>query len=198
MHKIIKIAMVSLAFLLMTNSYILAATLELISAGGTTVGALISISTTDSTPTLVGKASPDATVDITINDLTVAVLADTDGDWTYTPISGLTDAAHTLKIASNLETLDYILLVDSGTSDTTTTTTTTTTTDVGTGGATESSSATLPVSGGVENTFLMIVGGLFLMGMGIVTQQVLPAELSEEIDETVLKEELSENDQEVY
>jgi hypothetical protein len=147
---------------------------------------------------LVGVASPEATVDISLDDLTVAVLADVNGDWSYTPITALDDGAHTLALASNLETLNYVLVVDTGTSESTTTTTTTTTTItdfVGVGGATESSSTTttLPVSGGLTNTFLMLMGGLFLIGLGLVTQQFSPA--INEIEETSFEQNITDQDQ---
>ncbi|NCN45386.1 MAG: hypothetical protein COU63_01530 [Candidatus Pacebacteria bacterium CG10_big_fil_rev_8_21_14_0_10_36_11] len=181
MFRYLRIAILFLVILFSVKAVAMAATLQLISAGGTSVGALISISTTDTTPTLIGKASPDATIDITIDDLTVAVLADSAGDWSYTPITALTASAHPLKLASNLESLDYILLINSTTTTSTSSTTTTTTTGVG--GATESSTATLPATGGVANTFLMVMAGMFLIGLGVVTQQVLPvSNLPEEID----------------
>jgi hypothetical protein len=187
--RLLGIFFVTTAFLVVAKSSLFAATLQLISAGGTDIGVLITVNTTDTTPTLIGKASPEATVDITIDDLTVAVLADASGDWSYTPITALSDDSHGLALASNLETLNYILIVDSGSSSTTTTTTTSsssTTTTGGIGGATESSSATLPVSGGVESTFLMVVGGIFLMGLGLVTQQMVPA--VQESEELFLEE----------
>jgi hypothetical protein len=185
--RLLGIFVATAAFLLVTKSSIFAATLQLTSAGGTSVGVLITINTTDTTPTLVGTASPEATVDITIDDLTVAVLADANGDWSYTPITALSADSHGLALASNLETLNYILQI-SGDSSTTTTTTSssTTTTTGGIGGATESSSATLPVSGGVESTFIMVVGGIFLMGLGLVTQQMVPA--VQESEELFLEE----------
>jgi len=191
--RLLGIFVATAVFLLVAKSSIFAATLQLISAGGTSIGVLITVNTTDTTPTLIGTASPEATVDITIDDLTVAVLADANGDWSYTPITALSSGAHGLALASNLETLNYILQITSEDSSTTTTTTTsssTTTTTGGIGGATESSSATLPVSGGVESTFLMVVGGIFLMGLGLVTQQMVPA--VQESEELFLEETIEE------
>lgn len=176
-NRLLVVFLVSITLLVVTKVLVVAATLSVTSVGGTTVGSSVNVNTTDTTPTIIGLASPEATVDISIDDLTVAVLADASGNWSYTPLTALADGAHMLGVASNLETLNYVILVDSGTSESTssTTTTTTTTTTYGVGGATESTQTTLPVAGGIENTFLMIVGGLFLMGLGLVSQQLLPA-----------------------
>ncbi len=185
-----------LVFITMASS-VVAATLQLSTVSGKAVGQTVNINTTDTTPTLVGVASPEATVDISLDDLTVAVLADINGDWTYTPITALDDGTHDLSLASNLETLNYVLVVDTGTSESTTTTTTTTTVAdfVGVGGATESSSTTttLPVSGGLTNTFLMMMGGLFLIGLGLVTQQFSPA--INEIEETSFEPDPTDQEQ---
>lgn len=199
-HKIMKkfsrllgTVFVAVAFLLFSKSDLIAATLTLTSVGGTEVGVLITVATDDTTPTLIGTASPEATVDITIDDLTVAVLADDAGGWSYTPSTALTVETHSLELASNLESLQYILIINGDGSESTTsttTTTTTTTTNSGIGGATESSGTTLPVSGGVENTFLMVVGGLFLMGLGLATQQLVPA--INESEDTYLEQDLTE------
>jgi len=193
LRRLLAVFLTSLVLFLLTKAAVFAATLQVTSIGGTETGALVSVNTTDTTPTIVGVASPEASVDISIDDLTVAVLADANGDWSYTPITALDSGAHTLAVASNLELLNYIILVDSGDStstSSTTTTTTTTTTTLGVGGATESTDTTLPVSGGVENTFLMLVGGLFLMGLGLVSQQVLP--IIHESEEMTLSEPIEE------
>jgi len=187
---------IGVVFVTMASS-VLAATLQLSTVSGVSVGQTVNINTTDTTPTLAGVASPEATVDISLDDLTVAVLADVNGDWSYTPITALDDGTHDLSLASNLETLNYVLVVDTGTSESTTTTTTTTTiTDfVGVGGATESSSTTttLPVSGGLTNTFLMMVGGLFLIGLGLVTQQFSPA--INELEDASFDQDITDQDQ---
>ncbi|MFZ5438148.1 MAG: Ig-like domain-containing protein [Patescibacteria group bacterium] len=175
-NRLLVVFLISVTLLFVAKGLVVAATLSVTSVGGTTVGSSVNVNTTDTTPTIIGVASPEATVDISIDDLTVAVLADASGNWSYTPLTALADGAHMLGVASNLETLNYVILVDSGTSESTSsTTTTTTTTTYGIGGATESTQTTLPVAGGIENTFLMVVGGLFLMGLGLVSQQLLPA-----------------------
>ncbi len=174
-NRLLVVFLISVTLLFVAKGLVVAATLSVTSVGGTTVGSSVNVNTTDTTPTIIGVASPEATVDISIDDLTVAVLADASGNWSYTPLTALADGAHMLGVASNLETLNYVILVDSGTSESTSsTTTTTTTTTYGIGGATESTQTTLPVAGGIENTFLMVVGGLFLMGLGLVSQQLLP------------------------
>lgn len=184
MNKFVRIALMVSVFFFVTRGSLLAATLQLNTVSGVSVGSgATSITTTDNTPSFVGKASAEATVDITLDDLTVAVLADSDGDWSYTPVSALSSASHTLKVASNLESLSYTLVVAA--SGSTSTASATPTTSAGIGGVSTSSTAsTLPKTGAVENTFLMIAAGFFLMGLGVVTHQTLP--LPEETPEETL------------
>lgn len=156
--------LVSLA-LLMSVGVALAASLAVTSIGGVAVtGTLTSFETTDTTPGMVGTAAADATVDITIDDLIVAATADSSGDWSYTPTS-LTYGAHSVAIASNLETLSFTLTVSSSSTDATSSTSK---------GGVSTTSAELPASGTVENTILIIAAGMFLMGLGVVSHQRLP------------------------
>lgn len=166
------LAVFCLALLLSVN-VALAATLNLNSIGGvsTGTGTLTTFTTTRTNPTFLGTAAPDATVDIKIDDLTVAVTADTAGAWSYTP-TALTEGAHSVEISSNLESLSFTLTVDAdGTSGTSTSSATTTKG----GDSTASAQAQLPKSGAVENTMLVIAGGVALIGAGLVAHQLQPA-----------------------
>lgn len=171
-------AMMACLVILLSASVALAATLSITSIGGvsTGTGTLTTFTTTKNNPTFLGEATPDATVDITIDDLTVAVLANATGDWSYTPV-GLTDGSHTIKVISNLETITFTLTVNAGT-DTTTATESSTTSKGGV--STSSAQGELPKSGAFENTVLMVAAGMFLMGLGVVAHQYLPLSSAEE------------------
>jgi hypothetical protein len=156
------------AALVFSVGVVIAASLAVSSIGGQTVsGTLTSFETTDTTPTMLGTAGADATVDITIDDLTVAVTANADGNWSYTPTS-LTVGDHAVEIASNLETLSFTLTVSDGTSSSATESSTTTK------GGVSTSSGELPQAGTAVNTVLLIAAGMFLMGLGVTAQQKLP------------------------
>lgn len=163
--------------LLVSASIAVAATLKITSIGGvsTGTGALTTFTTATANPTFLGEAAPDATVDITIDDLTVAVAANTTGSWSYTPV-GLTEGAHTIKVVSNLETINFTLTVNTGTA----TTTATTSTESKGGVSTSSAQGELPKSGAMENTVIMIAAGVFLMGLGMVAHHYVPVSESEE------------------
>lgn len=152
--------------LMLSAQVVLAATLGLTSIGGVTTGSgtLTSFTTTKTSPTFIGTAAADATVDITIDDLVVAATADSVGDWSYTP-TNLSEGDHTIELSSNLETLSFTLTVDTGASSSSTTSTSSS--------STSTSSATLPASGTVSNTFLVFAAGLFLIGSGVVAHQYL-------------------------
>ena len=169
MKRLIKSLAVFVVVLLLSAQIALAATLKVTSIGGvsTGTGTLTSFTTTKTNPTMIGTATADATVDITIDDLTVAVTADTGGDWSYTPTS-LAEGAHDVSIESNLETVAFTLTVDTDGSTSTSTSSATTSK-----GGVSTSSASLPEAGAVENTYLLIVAGMFLIGSGVVAHQFL-------------------------
>lgn len=171
MKKFLSTVAILFAFLLFAGR-VMAATLTLTSIGGVVTGGTIaSFETTKTSPTFVGTAAPDATVDIAIDDLTVAVTADPDGDWTYTP-AALTEGEHEIEISSNLETLTFTLTIGDGTQSSASS-------SAGVGGAATNSGQTtkggLPVSGSAETTMLLIAGGIFLLGSGVIAHQLLPS-----------------------
>ena len=168
MKHLFKYLLIVCFTLIMSVSIALAASLAVTSIGGVAVsGTITSFTTTDTTPTMIGTAAADATVDITIDDLIVAVAADTDGDWSYTPTI-LTEGDHSVEIASNLETLSFTLTVGSGTTTTSTESSTTSK------GGVSTSSGELPTAGTAENTVILIAAGMFLMGLGVMAHQKLP------------------------
>lgn len=146
----------------------LAATLQVTSIGGISTGTtpLTTFETTQKSPTFVGTAPIDATVDIKIDDLIVAAQANAAGAWSYTP-TNLAEGNHSVEITSNLEQLSFTLVVKASTTTSSTSSTTTK-------GGTATNSAELPRSGALENTILLIAAGAFLMGFGVVAQHTLP------------------------
>lgn len=157
--------------LLFSAAVALAATLQLTSIGGISTGTtpLTTFETAQKSPTFVGTAPIDATVDIKIDDLTVAAQANASGAWSYTP-TNLTEGDHPVEISSNLETISFTLIIKPSSSSTTTSTSSSTTK-----GGVSTSSAELPKSGALENTVLLIAAGMFLMGFGVVAHHKLPA-----------------------
>lgn len=148
---------------IMLTGQVLAATLQVTSIGTESVagGTPGEESYVGTNPTIVGTASSEAEVDITIDDLTTTVVADIDGDWSYTP-TGLIAGVYDIEISSNLETLTFTLTIsEDSTAETT-----------GKGGATESSEAALPEellqSGSGESMILTLAAGMFLIGLATV------------------------------
>lgn len=146
----------------------LAATLQVTSIGGisTGTGTLETFETIQTSPTFVGTASIDATVNIKIDDLTVATTANPAGAWSHTP-TNLSVGNHAVEITSNLETVSFTLTIKAAESTATQSTTTK--------GGVSTTSAELPKSGAFENTVLVIVAGMFLIGSGLVAHHALPA-----------------------
>lgn len=110
---------------------------------------------------LAGTGSPSATVSIVIDDVTRTATVTSAGTWTDL-ISSVTTGAHAMKVTSNLESLSFTLNVGSAsaTATPTPTLTSTATTSVTTKGG-------LPVSGGLQDTLLLVAGGLALFGLGV-------------------------------
>lgn len=167
-------------------SPVLAANLAVTSIGvEDTSTDLDSFTYSEENPTIVGTASPEAEVDITIDDLTTTVVADEDGDWSYTPTS-LTAGEYDVEISSNLETLTFTLTISSSSTEDSTSSAST-----GVGGATDSSSvstsSSLPQSGTGETMILLVAAGFFLIGLSAILQSQ-KFSLVESIEETDLNQ----------
>lgn len=106
-------------------------------------------------PTLVGKAPANSTVTITIysDPITVTVLADANGNWSYSVPNPLGSGPHTIVVAAldpitnqtNTATLAFV--ISDGTEN----------------GA---SGSAMPVSGTVENTLILFMIGIFFIFIG--------------------------------
>lgn len=131
------------------------------SAEATTAALLITSptnngSTTTVNPTIRGKATPGATVTLTIysDPLTVVVTADANGNWVYTPQIALEDGPHSVVAMATDET-----------GGTQTATTNFVVASAGDTGATESA---IPIAGATENTILIISVALLLLVSGAI------------------------------
>lgn len=179
MKKILSIFL-AIVCLLLSVKTIAAATLTLDSIGEDSVADTVFTSWTYETanPIFTGTAAAGASVSIKIDDLINTVAAATDGEWTFIPTT-LLDGTYSILITSGVESMSFDLTIGSATSSTTTTTSTTTstasattstssasTTGVGMGGASEST--TLPQTGSVEQTFLILSVGMLLTGFGLM------------------------------
>lgn len=112
---------------------------------------------TSEKPTIKGKATPGATVTLTIYSTprTVTVTADSSGNWSYTPDTPLESGPHNV-VASVTD--------QSGQTQTATTAFVVASSENVGGGATESA---IPVSGTVETTLLLILLGCVFVTTGI-------------------------------
>lgn len=137
-------------FVLFSTTTSDAATLDTIGASATTNG-------TPGTewwysgenPTFTGTAAPNATVIVTISGAPTSVTADASGNWSFSPTT-LTTGDHVISITEGSQTFTFTLHAGQNLP----TGTTTTATDSG----------TLPVSGAIENTLLVLsLGGLFVI-----------------------------------
>lgn len=111
--------------------------------------------TTASTqPTFTGKASPGASVTLTIysTPLTVVVTANSSGSWSYIPKTPLDPGSHSIvasatSTSGQVETVSYAFAITSPAST-----------------ATQSA---IPISGSVANTYLFIIIGFCLLMIGL-------------------------------
>ncbi|MBI3559737.1 hypothetical protein HY087_01245 [Candidatus Gottesmanbacteria bacterium] len=138
------------------------------SSAGATVSAILAINapTKDGTavenkPIIRGKASPGATITLTIYSTpqTVTVTADENGNWVYTPSAALDAGPHNI-VASVTD--------QSGQTQTATAAFVVASSGRETGGATESA---IPVSGTVETTLLLLTLGFATIGIGVMLQK---------------------------
>ncbi len=132
------------------------------SGQATSAAVLITTPTKDTnvaqaTPTISGKATPGARVTITIYSTpqTVVVTADASGNWSYTPTTPLDPGPHNVIATAT---------------DPSGSTQTTTTSFVVSQGATQSAQ---PVSGTVENTYVLITIAILLLISGAVVPMVI-------------------------
>lgn len=108
---------------------------------------------TTETPTITGKATPGATITLTIysTPITVTVTADANGNWVYTPTTALEEGPHSVVASAQDPTTGQ-------------TQTATTSFVVAAGGEESSTNSGIPTAGSFETTvLLLILGALFVL-----------------------------------
>lgn len=110
-------------------------------------------------PTFKGKALPKATVTIVIysEPQTVVVIADSNGNWSYTPDTSLADGPHNIVVSA---------------SDSNGTTQTATTSFVIASGATSALQSAIPIAGTVSTTYIVLIAGLVALGSGLIIGKI--------------------------
>jgi hypothetical protein len=155
MKKMIKTAQLFflfLLFVLIRPALASALTIDAIGGDDSIVGlgsTVKTYSTTLTTFTVTGTASPSAEVEITLVDLNNNTAADTEGNWGVN-FSGVSYGDNDLVVSSGGESLDLIIAVSEVASISTSSTVT-----------------TLPESGALENTILVFAFGILTLGLGV-------------------------------
>jgi hypothetical protein len=120
-------------------------------------------SVADQTPTFEGKAPAGSTVTIVIHSdeqITATVVADANGNWTYTVAQPISSGPHTITIAAK----------DPTTSQTNTATIAFV---VASGNENGASGSAIPATGAVENTFILLGLGILFMIIGTLTPRLV-------------------------
>jgi hypothetical protein len=111
---------------------------------------------------LYGKSEASKSVSVKIDDVTYSSTANATGDWS-TYLANLTYDTHQVTISATGETsLNFALTISSAAATPTPTVTTTASTTKG-----GTSSATLPVSGALDNTYLLAALAMIMFGVGV-------------------------------
>ncbi|MEK7544144.1 MAG: Ig-like domain-containing protein [Patescibacteria group bacterium] len=108
-------------------------------------------------PTIQGKAVPGSTITVTVYSTpqTVTLTADANGNWSFTPDAPLEAGPHNIVVSTTDQ---------SGQTQTATAAFVVAASDIQIGG----SESTIPVSGTMENTLLLILIGIAFILMGVV------------------------------
>lgn len=168
--KWLHIQVVALVLMSLTTAPVFAATLQLHSIGSSSVTGktFTTFTHTGENPVFVGSASANTQVNIALNAATNKVTSDDSGAWVFTPTT-LKVGAHEVVISSGTETKSFSLTIASSSSSTATPTATPTKASAAT------APATLPVSGGEGLTWMLAVGGVLLLGLGMMGWSVSAA-----------------------
>jgi len=108
---------------------------------------------TSQNPRLSGTAVASSNVTITIDGTDYPVSADANGNWSYSPTT-LTTGDRSISVVGDGQTMSFTLHVGQSVPSSTSTSTST------------GSAQTLPVSGAVENTLMLLGGGAILIFVG--------------------------------
>lgn len=142
--------LVVLSLLVLTPSIVNAFTIDSIGSATFTPQTLTQFTYSSANPFIMGTAAPGSTVTIIINSQTFTTLADSEGDWEYSPVN-LSTGSHTVSITGDGITRSFTLTIGSTTTETK-------------GGTATGSATTLPVSGGLGYTMVVLgLGGLLVI-----------------------------------
>jgi len=106
---------------------------------------------TSQNPLLTGTATAGSSVSIKIDETTYPITADSSGNWTYAPTT-LTTGDRTVAVTGDGQTLSFTMHIGQSVPSTTSTST-----------STVSAQQTLPVTGAIENTLLLLGSGTVLI-----------------------------------
>jgi hypothetical protein len=115
---------------------------------------------------MAGTASPSSTVSIVVDDVTRTATADTTGAWSDL-LSSILVGSHAVKVTSGTSSLSFTLNISSASATTATPSSTTTATASSVAATTKGG---LPVSGGVEDTMLVLAAAALIFGLGITVK----------------------------
>ena len=162
--KWLRINALVMVLLSLTAAPAFAATLQLYSIGNSVVTGktFTTFTHTGENPTFTGSASANTQVSIALNAATNRVTADSSGAWVFTPTTLLV-GTHDVLITSGSETKSFSLSISSASA-----VASPTATIAPTKAATTSTPTTLPVSGGEHLTWMMIVAGIVMLGLGMM------------------------------
>jgi hypothetical protein len=160
--KWLRINVVAMVLLGLTVTPAFAATLQLYSIGNSVVTGktFTTFAHTGLNPVFTGSASANTQVNIALNAATNKVTSDDSGAWVFTPTT-LVAGVHEVVISSGTETKSFSLTISSASA-------TVTPTITPTRAATASTPTTLPVSGGEDLTWMMVIGGTLMLGLGLM------------------------------
>lgn len=158
----------ALVLMTLTVSPAFAATLQLYSIGNsvTTGKTFTTFSYAGENPIFVGSASAKAQVNIALNAATNKVTADDSGAWVFTPTTLLV-GSHEVVISSGTETKSFTLNISSASATITPTATPTVRP------TTTSTAAALPVTGGEGFTWMIVLAGVMMLGLGMMGWSII-------------------------
>lgn len=141
-----------------------AATLQLYSIGNSVVTGktFTTFTHTGENPIFTGSASANTQVSIALNAATNRITSDSSGAWVFTPTT-LLAGTHDVLITAGTESKSFTLTIASAAAAASPTATLTPTK-----AASTSTPTTLPVSGGEHLTWIMVVIGTVLLGLGMM------------------------------
>lgn len=162
--KWLRINTLALVLLSLTAAPAFAATLQLYSIGNSVVTGktFTTFTHTGENPTFTGSASANTQVSIALNAATNRVTSDSTGAWVFRPTT-LLAGTHDVLISAGSESKAFSLTIASAAA-----TASPTATIAPTKAATVSTPTTLPVSGGEHLTWMLVMAGMVLLGLGMM------------------------------